>query len=67
MADTRRGEVTATSGINESSLVWPILTRSNYAEWSMLMKINFEAMEIWEVIEPGTIVRRSQARQAMGL
>jgi hypothetical protein len=66
MADTRRGEVTATSGIKESSLVWPMLTRSNYAEWSMLMKINFEAMEIWEVIEPVTIVRRSQDRQAMG-
>lgn len=55
-----------TAGIKESSLVWPMLTRSNYVEWSMLMKINFEAMEIWEVIDPGTNVRRSQDRQMMG-
>ena len=55
-----------TSGIKESSLVWPMLTRSNYAEWAMLMEINYEAMEIWEVIDPRTNVRRSQDRQAMG-
>jgi hypothetical protein len=43
-----------------------MLTRSNYAEWAMLMKINYESMEIWDVIDPGTNVRRSQDRQAMG-
>jgi hypothetical protein len=32
----------------------------------MLMKINYEAMEIWEVIEPRTNMGRSQDRQAMG-
>ena len=32
----------------------------------MLMQINYEAMEIWEVIDPRTNVRRSQDRQAMG-
>jgi hypothetical protein len=66
MADARPRANTTTLGIKESSLVWPMLTRSNYAEWSMLMKINYEAMEIWEVIELGTNVRRSQDRQAMG-
>jgi hypothetical protein len=30
------------------------------------MQINYEAMEIWEVIDPGTIVKRSQDRQTMG-
>jgi hypothetical protein len=43
-----------------------MLTHSNYLEWAMLMQCNFEAMEIWEVIEPGTNVKRSQDRQAMG-
>ena len=43
-----------------------MLTRSNYAEWAMLMQINYEAMEIWEVIDPRTNVRRSQDMQAMG-
>ena len=53
-------------GIKESTLMWPMLTRSNYAEWSMLMQCNLEAMEIWEVIEPGGAnVKRSQDRQAM--
>jgi hypothetical protein len=32
----------------------------------MLMQINYEAMEIWEVIDPGTNVKQSQDRQAMG-
>jgi hypothetical protein len=65
MADTRTGPSSATSGIKESSLAWPLLTRSNYTEWSMLMQINFEAMEIWEVIDPGTNAKRYQDRQAM--
>lgn len=46
--------------------MWPMLTRSNYAEWSMLMQCNLEAMEVWETIEPGGgSVKRSQDRQAM--
>jgi len=51
------------SGVREGSLMWPMLTRTNYAEWAMLMQCNFEAMEIWEVIEPGGAgVKRSQDR-----
>ena len=47
--------------------MWPMLTRSNYSEWVMLMQCNFEAMEIWEAIESGGAgVNRSQDRQAMG-
>jgi hypothetical protein len=55
------------SGIRESSLMWPMLTRSNYTEWVMLMQCNYEAMEVWEVIEPDSDgVKRSQDRLAMG-
>jgi len=44
-----------------------MLTRSNYSEWTMLMQCNYEAMEIWEVIEPGGAgVKRTQDHQAMG-
>jgi len=44
-----------------------MLTRSNYAEWAVLMKCNFEILEVWEAIEPGgETVKRSQDRQAMG-
>ena len=46
--------------------MWPMLTRSNYTEWAMLMQCNFEALEIWETIEPGGEgVKRWQDRQAM--
>ena len=46
--------------------MWPMLTRSNYTEWAMLMQCNYEAMEIWEVIDPGGAgVKRAQDRQAM--
>ena len=45
--------------------MWPMLTRDNYSEWVLLMQCNFEALEIWEVIDPGTNPKRSQDRQAM--
>jgi hypothetical protein len=55
------------SRVRKSSLMWPMLTRSNYSEWAMLMQCNYEAMEIWDVIEPGGDgVKRSQDRLAMG-
>ena len=56
----------STGGIKESSLVWLMLTRTNYVEWAMLMQINYEALEIWETIDPGTDAKRAQDRQAMG-
>ncbi|XP_066385573.1 uncharacterized protein [Miscanthus floridulus] len=62
---------TGTSGgagerVRESSLMWPMLTRSNYAEWAMLLQCNFETLEIWDTIDPGSEgVKRSWDRQAM--
>ena len=47
--------------------MWPMLTRSNYAEWATLMQCNFEILEVWEAIEPGGEgIKRTQDRQAMG-
>ncbi|XP_066391662.1 uncharacterized protein [Miscanthus floridulus] len=60
------GPSSVTGGVKESSLVWPMLTRSNYVEWAMLMQINYEAMEIWKVIDPRTNVKRSQDRPTLG-
>ena len=46
--------------------MWPMLSRSNYTEWAMLMQCNYEAMEIWDAIEPGGAgVKCAQDRQAM--
>jgi hypothetical protein len=31
---------------------FPMLTRTNYQEWAMLMQVNFEVVGWWYVIEP---------------
>ncbi|XP_066354990.1 uncharacterized protein [Miscanthus floridulus] len=59
------GDTSTKSTVKESSLMWPMLTSDNYTEWSMLMQCNYEALEIWEVIDPGTNPKRAQDRQAM--
>jgi hypothetical protein len=33
--------------------VWPMLTRTNYAEWALLMQVNLEGMEVWGAINLG--------------
>ncbi|XP_066351427.1 uncharacterized protein [Miscanthus floridulus] len=55
----------SSSGVKENSLMWPMLTRSNYMEWTMLMQCNYEAMEIWYAIDPGTNPKRAHDCQAM--
>jgi hypothetical protein len=35
---------------SSSSLVFPTLTRTNYTEWSLVMKVNLQAAGLWEVI-----------------
>lgn len=65
MGDKDGGATSSTpfSGVREGTLMWPMLTRTNYAEWAMLMQCNYETLEIWEVIEPGGDgVKRSQDR-----
>jgi hypothetical protein len=43
-----------------------MLICTNYTEWAMLMKINYEAKEVWEPINPWTSVQHKMIRQAMG-
>jgi hypothetical protein len=31
---------------------YPMLTRTNYQEWSLLMKVNLQAQGLWYVVEP---------------
>jgi hypothetical protein len=59
------GTLSPGSGVKESSLVWPMLDQSNYAEWVMILQCNLEALEIWHTIDPGTDVKRAHDRQAM--
>jgi hypothetical protein len=38
---------------SSSSIVYPTLTRSNYMEWSLVMKVNLQAARLWDVIDSG--------------
>jgi hypothetical protein len=31
---------------------WPLLTKMNYTEWALIMKIKLQARNLWEAIEP---------------
>jgi hypothetical protein len=34
---------------------WPLLTKTNYTEWELIMKIKLQARNLWEAIEPGDV------------
>jgi hypothetical protein len=34
---------------------WPLLTKTNYTEWALIMKIKLQARNLWEAIEPGVV------------
>ena len=32
---------------------WPMLTRTNYAKWSMVMKVKMQARRMWDAVRYG--------------
>jgi hypothetical protein len=34
---------------------WPLLTKMNYTEWALIMKIKLQARNLWEAIKPGDV------------
>jgi hypothetical protein len=34
---------------------WPLLTKTNYTEWALIMEIKLQARNLWEAIEPGDV------------
>ena len=36
-----------------SGTSWPILTRTNYGEWSVTMKVKLRARRLWNVVDKG--------------
>jgi hypothetical protein len=34
---------------------WPLLTKTNYTEWTLIMKIKLQVRNLWEAIEPGDV------------
>ena len=39
-------------------LVWPMLSRTNYQEWSAHVQCNLKAMYLWDAIESDKVERR---------
>jgi hypothetical protein len=39
--------------LSSAGIVYPTLTRTNYTEWSLVMKVNLQATGLWDVIESG--------------
>jgi hypothetical protein len=35
---------------------WQLLTKMNYTEWALIMKIKLRARNLWEAIEPGDVM-----------
>jgi hypothetical protein len=44
---------------SSTGLVFPTLTRTNHAEWSLVMRVNLEASGLWDAIEDGIREDRS--------
>ena len=49
-----------------NNLMWPMLTRTNYQEWSSHVQCNLEGMYLWDAIEPGKDPERRRDRLALG-
>ena len=37
-----------------SGTSWPMLTRTNYGEWSVIMKVKLRARRLWNAVDKGT-------------
>jgi hypothetical protein len=52
----RGGEIVVRERVvreNPGSMQFPTLTRTNYAEWAMVMRVKLQAARLWDVIEFG--------------
>ena len=41
---------------------WPMLTRANYHEWSLLMKVKLQARGLWEAVVYGDVIYEDDRR-----
>ncbi|WVZ88962.1 hypothetical protein U9M48_035429, partial [Paspalum notatum var. saurae] len=44
-----------------NSVELPLLTKSNYHEWALVMQVSLEAMELWDAVE----AERAKDRRAL--
>jgi hypothetical protein len=36
-----------------TNVAWPMLTRTNYSEWALVMQVNFQTLRVWDAVEVG--------------
>lgn len=64
-----RGEVIVERVVKESggAVQYPMLTRTKYQEWSLLMRVNMQARGLWHTVEPeqGDIIEYREDRLAL--
>ncbi|XP_066395748.1 uncharacterized protein [Miscanthus floridulus] len=36
-----------------ANVAWPMLTRTNYSEWALVMTVNFQTLRVWEIVRDG--------------
>ena len=49
-----RQEIVVRTVREVSSTSWPTLTRTNYGEWAVTMKVKLRARRLWNAIDKGT-------------
>ena len=54
VAAQTRPEIVVRTAREVSDTSWPPLTRTNYGEWSVTMKVNLRAQRLWNAVDKGT-------------
>ncbi|XP_066364954.1 uncharacterized protein [Miscanthus floridulus] len=36
-----------------TNVAWPMLTRTNYPEWALVMEVNFQTLRVWDAVHLG--------------
>ncbi|XP_071677202.1 uncharacterized protein [Lolium perenne] len=50
------------AGGSSANLSFPMLTRTNYVHWAMVMEVNLQAASLWDAIEFDAVTRRWWAK-----
>ncbi|CAN6164510.1 unnamed protein product [Urochloa humidicola] len=50
-----KGEVLCVVREISGAANWPMLTKTNYTQWSLVIKVKMKARNLWEAIEPGGV------------
>jgi hypothetical protein len=38
---------------SSANVAWPMLTRTNYLEWALLMEVNYQKLHVWDAVDIG--------------